>query len=396
MKLQSMFGIIPRLKGKGTCSKLIIDMLLRMRREMGGDEPLISPDIDQLILIDREIDMVTPMCTQLTYEGLIDEVFGIHNSYVDLDPEIVGSQKGGKNVKVALNSNDKLFMDIRNLNFSVLLPILNKKAKEIDEYYKQRHAAQSVSQMRDFVKKFASAQTEHASLRTHTGISEKILAVTKDPAFHRRLEVEQSLLAGEDVSGDYIEECIARQEPLEKVLRLLCLHSLTNNGLKVKLYEFFRREILQTYGYEFIFTLNNLEKLGLFKKQEGKNNFALLRKNMHLIVEDIDEHNPNDFAYVYSGYAPLSVRVVQAAFKGGFKTREDLRLLPGPTVEEVQNLPGGVDSGSSNRVTLVFFVGGITFTEIAALRWLSKHEGYGDIICATTNMITGDSFFASI
>lgn len=64
---------------------------------MGADEPTINPEIDSIILIDRypsaltmflyllliqckDIDMVTPCCTQLTYEGLIDEVFGINNS----------------------------------------------------------------------------------------------------------------------------------------------------------------------------------------------------------------------------------------------------------------------------------------------------------------------------
>ncbi len=34
--------------------------------------------IDMLILIDRDTDMMTPMCTQLTYEGLIDEVMGAY------------------------------------------------------------------------------------------------------------------------------------------------------------------------------------------------------------------------------------------------------------------------------------------------------------------------------
>jgi len=122
---------------------------------------------------------------------------------------------------------------------------------------------------------------------------------------------------------------------------------------------------------------------------------------MNLIVEDIDENNPSDFAYVYSGYAPISMRVVQAAFnKGGWKGREDIqKLIPGPTVEETQVMPSGIDSSSnnSNRVTLVFFIGGVTFTEISALRWMSRQEGiYGDIICATTNLINGDSFFSSV
>lgn len=42
--------------------------------------------VDELILIDREADCITPMCTQLTYEGLLDEVLGIKNGAVTLEP----------------------------------------------------------------------------------------------------------------------------------------------------------------------------------------------------------------------------------------------------------------------------------------------------------------------
>jgi hypothetical protein len=34
-------------------------------------------DIEHLILIDRNIDFVTPLLKQMTYEGLIDECYGI-------------------------------------------------------------------------------------------------------------------------------------------------------------------------------------------------------------------------------------------------------------------------------------------------------------------------------
>lgn len=36
-----------------------------------------SDKIDSLIILDRQVDMVTPLLTQLTYEGLIDELIGI-------------------------------------------------------------------------------------------------------------------------------------------------------------------------------------------------------------------------------------------------------------------------------------------------------------------------------
>lgn len=33
--------------------------------------------INCLILIDRQVDLITPLVTQLTFEGFLDEIFGI-------------------------------------------------------------------------------------------------------------------------------------------------------------------------------------------------------------------------------------------------------------------------------------------------------------------------------
>ena len=58
----------------------MVEMMLRMRREMAGQEPQITPQIDNLLILDRTVDLLTPLLSQLTYEGLIDEIFGINNS----------------------------------------------------------------------------------------------------------------------------------------------------------------------------------------------------------------------------------------------------------------------------------------------------------------------------
>ena len=55
-------------------------MMIRMRREMAGSEPQLTPQIDNLLILDRMVDPVTPLLSQLTYEGLIDEIFGIQHS----------------------------------------------------------------------------------------------------------------------------------------------------------------------------------------------------------------------------------------------------------------------------------------------------------------------------
>ena len=43
--------------------------------------------IDTLVLVDRTVDPLTPLCTQLTYEGLVDETLHIKNGVVQLGAE---------------------------------------------------------------------------------------------------------------------------------------------------------------------------------------------------------------------------------------------------------------------------------------------------------------------
>lgn len=43
--------------------------------------------IETLVLVDRTVDPLTPLCTQLTYEGLVDETLHIKNGVVQLGAE---------------------------------------------------------------------------------------------------------------------------------------------------------------------------------------------------------------------------------------------------------------------------------------------------------------------
>lgn len=50
-----------------------------------------------------------------------------------------------------------------------------------------------------------------------------------------------------------------------------------------------------------------------------------------------------------------------------------------------------------NRTTLVFFLGGVTYAEIAALRFLSQMEDGGtEYIIAATKLINGTSWIKSL
>ena len=41
MTIQGIFGLIPNIYGKGSAAKHVYELMVRMRREMGGNEPQV-------------------------------------------------------------------------------------------------------------------------------------------------------------------------------------------------------------------------------------------------------------------------------------------------------------------------------------------------------------------
>lgn len=66
--------------------------------------------------------------------------------------------------KVALNSKDGLYSQLRDLNFSRVGPLLNQTAKRLNSSYEERHQAKTVSAMKAFVSQLSSLQQEHQAL----------------------------------------------------------------------------------------------------------------------------------------------------------------------------------------------------------------------------------------
>jgi vacuolar protein sorting-associated protein 33A len=262
------------------------------------------------------------------------------------------------------------------------------------------------------------------SLTNHIHLAELVKATTEEASFREQWQTERSMVEGE-LCYDILEDWIASHYPPYKLLRLLCLQSLCSGGLKSSRYESFRTQVVQTYGYEFLFVLNDLEKVGLIRRREtlwmdSASSFGSLRKSLVLINAEVDTVDPDDVSYVSSGYAPLTVRLIQSAVQG-WQGKEDIikevqgRLIDIVQYEPPQDLPASMKripnvslgnlarsrnpgEGSTKKPTLiVFYLGGVTFMEIAALRFLSKRSTFPyHIVCVTTKVINGSSLLQSL
>jgi hypothetical protein len=230
-----------------------------------------------------------------------------------------------------------------------------------------------------------------------------------------------------------LEDLVAGQYPPHRFLRLLCLQSLAADGIQSSRYDSLRRDVVQTYGYEYLFVLTHLERAGLLKRREGifgvmekASPYNKLRDHLALIHAEVDTVEPDDISYVSSGYAPLTVRLIQYAAGGWSGGRDDiLREIPGRFIDVLQPYPPedlettrkrpvttGTTYGSlavvpppivvaretkRKPVLMVMYLGGVTYMELAALRFLSKRQSFPyHIICITTKIINGGTFLQSL
>ncbi|KAL4448622.1 hypothetical protein ABPG75_005841 [Micractinium tetrahymenae] len=431
--LQQQWGTIPHIKGKGDAAAAVQRIMSKMRLEQGKDAPAAGADgIDTLILLDRTVDMATPMCTQLTYEGLLDEVFGLTCGQLRAPDAgsgasgeaagggaTTGGSGGGGTKKVyGLNSADAVFRETRDQFYVGSRKWLNETLRTIQQFRDQGMHTADINQLRGFV---AELREKFVRLPLHSGLVEQLAAAIQAPGFVARQQVEAGLLDEAD-EMPAIEDLVFQGEGLLPVLRLLLLYCAVHGGIPKRYYDNLRRDLLNTYGHQHVLTLASLAKAGLLQRREGRRSaFPAAKQQLRLLLQEgevIDEAAPKDIHYTYAGYAPLSVRLVQQALsaQGWAGIESLLQQLPGQQFELVQGsddrgLPTERRQGSSRaaaeaaaaaasgrrRKVMVMFIGGVTCAEVSALRFLSQKGIVNcDFLVGTTAMCTGSSLLAGL
>ena len=409
---------------------------------MGPSSSSSSSQIDAMIIFDRKIDMVTPMLTPLTYEGLLDEVLGIECGLVHVDADVIeppetdedkaaaaaAAAAGQKRMaSVSLNDADTLYAEVRDQHVEKFGSFLKQQAQALKATHSDfTDKNRDLSEIHQFVKQIPIFTQNLRSLTHHILLAELVKSATEESGFRQRWQTERSMVESE-TCYDTLEDLISGQAPPFRVLRLLCLQSLTGGGIKSSRFDSLRRDIVQTYGFEFVVILNNLETAGLLRRKEtvfaldSASPFATLRKHLRLINAEVNATEPDDVSYVSSGYAPLTARLVEVAVTIGWAGKDEaLRELPGRLVNITQRnhppeelssamkrkpgpslgtLARSKGSGSSEKkpVLLVCFVGGVSFMEIAALRLLTKRPSFPySIMILTTKVMGGRSMLKSL
>lgn len=405
--MQSMFGVINKGYCIGAKSKMLYELLMTMMSDDRDYHPPNGSEIGSFLLVDRDVDIVSMLCSQLTYEGLVAETFGIKSGIVEFGKEVTGSDQSAR---LNLNSSDQVFLEIRGMHVTGVFPFLSHKAKQLQCGYEKRNQLESVQDFKQFVSEDLKAlKQQHKSLALHIGACEAISSKKNVDNFEECLHVEQCLL--EDARGkesiNYIETCINRQRPEMHCLRLLCLLSMCKGGIDTKTYRSLKSQYLQSFGYHHSVTLKRLKDMGIFSESSDKRNvFPKIRKKFNLIPKDPDaigrSSPPKDVAYVFGGaYSPFLIKLIEQVISKGLLAplEETLRSFHIPTMEHKTATSarqhGSTTKAAAYKTVLVVFVGGCTHTEVNALRFIGKQLGFKFVIM-TTAILTAEDYLKTI
>lgn len=434
LQLEQLCGPILEVYGQGACAQGVLRLMKLFPSDPSKarqSSQTSLPRITHLFLFDRDIDYASVLLTQLTYSGLLDEFFGIKSGKVTFGKEVAGK---GQEVRLSVNSSDVVFRDIRDCHFSSVFALLKDKAQQLQSRYDERHGM-SIGDMKKFVANdLKSLQQQHNSLALYIGSCEVIKSSQTN--FEGQLRTEHNLLEGLEVreGTNFIEECIHRQYPALSVLRLLCLLSITQDGVPARELKSFTRQFLHSFGAHHLWSFYGLRRLGLCQEQGGGapggptpsplgagsaaptlaskvaaamaalprgTRFNAITRRLNLIPpnagDNYDLRNPKDPGYVFSGaYVPVACRLVeQIMLREGIHGYEDaLKLLPGPTSTFTQPY-SRTASKEPSAVVLVYFLGGVTFAEVSALRLLARLKGY-QILVAATATVNGNTLLESV
>jgi hypothetical protein len=195
---------------------------------------------------------------------------------------------------------------------------------------------------------------------------------------------------------DFIDDEIGKKADKYEILKIICLLSIIHGGIRYRIYEQLKKDFLNVYGYKDIFLWNNLEKMEILKTQDSNYFYSVANTDLQLIYEDIDVNNPNDSSYAYGGYCPIFIRLIEKAFNVGWNTiKETLKKIPGETdfpLDESEI----INDNNEKKFFLVVFIGGITYGELGAIRYLNKTNKNKKIIVLTTSMINSRKIFDAL
>lgn len=353
-------------------------------------------EIGALIIMDRSYDKVTTLLTPVTYSGLLHEVFDIN----------VGVVYSSKTQTKLDPDKDEIYGEVRDIPCSNVFPILHEKAMSLKS---EQEAIQTMklAEMGQYVMtKLRKTRNMAQQLAFHISACQAI-ADKLGSEFQTLQAIEKLILERKERKEclNYIERNID-ENPLQS-LRLLCLLSITNDGIAQSELQSIQKLHLHAHGYKNIPLFYKLQNVGLLKVKteirtenmsnklldwtsEWANNVQRL-KLLPNNPKHLESKSTTCPSYVFhNAYIPLVAQILNIILSQDKENK---------SFDDILNLPGCVLNGQRGtllpKVVLICIIGGISSAETAACRFIEKSMGI-KLVLVSDSIITGNKLIEKI
>lgn len=413
VKIEILNGVFPKYYTFGIQSGRVAHILNEMKAQISNNAFTATPQFHSLIIIDRTADLFTPLLTQLSYGGMLDDNLNPECGILELPPEVKG-----ENRIIILNDYDAAYREIRAMPVDKGVEFCTQKLDEIKEVQKKLKPGMDSSSFMIEQEKANKLKDLKPLLELHLELMGFLVnGMTKKPEFGDTMDLEYQTRLGLLLPTTVPDNMIKMDENWDEALRLYCLLSVFHRGLSYSTSSSIRRKYINKYGFDFIQHVSDLNMCGLLKQEVPTWQFwephlpeySDLAKAFKLKAE---KDAKDDLGFAYDGYVPLSVRLVQSVtcqpgdsmhISSGSKQRL-LEKMNCPYIGPADDDRGSIfrrrrdDDKPTTKRIMVFFVGGITESEIGLIHEMGRvfFQGSVEFYIGSTSIITGKRFMHEV
>ena len=401
-KLELLNGKPLRTFAAGPSSVRILQLMQDMHNNIGDSYFAKPSSFDYFIILDRNVDKLTPLMTSMNYAAQVDTT---------LNPVMQRIKFPGDTNSMSLEE-DPVYNEIQELDWGAALSHLKDIMKELKEveslvhnletnkskFYEYGIRVVKLIHIKQYFEKhlnFLSEVNEKKPTKFYTSLDKENAAINCDP----------SIIKDEDIFS------LIRRKSYTMALRLLILKSIVGNGVTEELVKNVCIKLCNSIGYEFYTEFYQLLSSGLVRTKSSLFNmnkettlpFKQVSEVLNLFTE-IQEDQPKPETYkFYMEYIPISVRIVEEALRNQWKAETPgQKALSGiPTATDFgdgllpkEHKPLNKEEKPFYRV-LVFFVGGVTVGEVQMLKnlgdlFFSNNDYTYEVHIGSTDIISAD------
>eukprot|EP00048_Salpingoeca_helianthica_P022217 m.17051 g.17051 ORF g.17051 m.17051 type:complete len:663 (+) comp7033_c2_seq1:26-2014(+) len=267
----------------------------------------------QLLILDRNFDLISPLVHELTYQAAAYDLLDIKGNVYSFKFDAANGQTTER--KATLDESDEVWVKQRHNHLSVVSENVNVMFREFKKKHEVELGSASSSQMKNLVQSMPQRRSEFAQFSLHLDMATAI-----NKAFSRKIEmctrVEQNIVMGEDEDGvkikDYIGQIasvlVDRGISMDNKLRAMMLMVLSLDGLKPN-------EMQQLFDtsnipYTRRGAITNLEDLGAVvdSAAQGKKKLKKFKRTKR------------DFEFKLSRWVPIIKDLMEDAIKNKLST----------------------------------------------------------------------------